>query len=101
MSQLSVFWPDEAETRSVAVGESYTLRFPRAGRNSDQDPADMDIVTRARVMYANRTCHSCRFPVVEPIELSDGQYNRCGQTIPGTATLIGFRCCGCKNEWPV
>jgi hypothetical protein len=61
----------------------------------------MDIVTRARLLYGNRICRTCGYPVVSPIELNDGQFNRNRRQIPGTATLVGFHCDGCGGEWSV
>ena len=101
MSRLSVFWPEETCTIATTTDEPMILPFPRPQRFSDAERRPMDVVTRARVLFANRKCHECRYPVVEPIELADSAVNSSGLAIPGTATLIGFRCCGCQNEWEV
>ena len=61
----------------------------------------MDVVTRARVIHANRRCIYCKHPVIEPIELEDGVLNHNDLSIPGTATLVGFHCIGCHAEWPI
>ena len=103
MSRLSVYWPDEANSLLAATDESMILPFPKsriASRLRFQ-PQEMDVVTRARVLYANRSCQDCGYPVVEPIELHDSAVNMSGLSIPGTATLVGFRCHGCQNEWSV
>jgi hypothetical protein len=97
MSALRILWPDDT-----------------ASAESDCDPAILsfetahaaarphrNVIERARVLYGNRHCPVCRYPVVIPIELDDAVLNRCGQPIPGTATLVGFRCRGCRAEWSV
>ena len=101
MSRLSVFWPEEAYSTQTMTSEPMILPFPDQRRVSEVVSRPMDVVTRARILYANRKCHECRYPVVEPIELPDSAVNRSGLAIPGTATLVGFRCCGCLNEWSV
>lgn len=101
MSRLSVFWPEEMNAVASTTDEPMILAFPKQRhlRNSGEPP--MDVVTRARLLYANRQCHECGYPVVQPIELPDSTLNLSGLAIPGTATLVGFRCCGCQNEWSV
>ena len=59
----------------------------------------LDAVDRARVIYVNRTCQHCRRTTVVPLELQDAFLNRNLMPIPGTATLVGFRCCSCGSEW--
>jgi hypothetical protein len=61
----------------------------------------LNIIQRSRLLFENRSCRSCGYPVVTPIELNDAQLNRNCRPIPGTATLVGFRCHGCKAEWSV
>ncbi len=102
MSQYRIVWPDdvmeESSTEEVQT-EPVVLQF----RVTSSRPASqrMDIITRARLLFENRTCRECRYPVVTPIELNDAQLNRNQLAIPGTATLVGFRCCGCRAEWSV
>jgi hypothetical protein len=55
---------------------------------------------RARLRHENRACPECRFPIVEPVELDDALLNRRGKAIPGTATIVAFRCDRCDAEWP-
>jgi hypothetical protein len=104
MSRLSVYWPDDVDSVSVATDNPMILPFPNRRTNSAPDHEAMDaidVVSRARVLFANRKCRDCGYPVVEPIELSDSAVNLSGLAIPGTATLVGFRCCGCEAEWSV
>ena len=102
MSALRVLWPDEdvgGLGLAIAPGtddfETEILPFtaPSSSRRTD------DIIGRARALFDNRCCRHCGYPVVEPIELADGFRNRKGAIIPGTATLVGFRCRGCQAEW--
>lgn len=102
MSRLSVFWPDEAFSGSATADNPMILPFPKrrfATEGKSTPHQKMDVVTRARVLYENRQCRECGYPVVEPIELSDSMVNLSGLAIPGTATLVGFHCCGCDAEW--
>ena len=103
MSRLSVYWPDEADSAVATMDEPMILPFPnsRLGLRAHSEPPIMDVVTRARLLFENRKCRGCGYPVVEPVELADSAVNHSGLAIPGTATLIGFRCNGCKNEWPI
>lgn len=98
MSALRVVWPDEDLAQlSLLTDEPSILPFERQSR--DHESGAFHVVHRARTLYENRCCKACRYPVVEPIELADGVRNRKGMVIPGTATLVGFRCRGCKSEW--
>ena len=101
MSRLSVYWPEETNFTDIVRDEPRILPFPKLQRVAEAQSLPMDVVTRARILYANRKCRECGYPVVEPIELEDSMTNSSGLSIPGTATLIGFHCCGCQNEWPV
>ena len=100
MSRLSVYWPEETGSAEIVTDEPMILPFPKFRRTAEIESRPMDVVTRARILYANRKCRDCGYPVVEPIELEDSMTNSSGLAIPGTATLIGFHCCGCENEWP-
>ena len=100
MSRLSVYWPEDV-TVSTDVEDRMILPFPRNRGLQINPVGEMDIISRARALFNNRQCTDCGYPVVEPIELADPTINRNGMAIPGTATLVGFRCCGCRNEWSV
>ena len=104
MSRLSVYWPDEYGSASTAVAdEPRIIPFPglllRQSRSTREEAPKLDVITRARLLFANRQCHHCNYPVVEPLELDDAQVNRQGLEIPGTSTIIGFRCHSCDAEW--
>ena len=62
--------------------------------------AGLNLVNRARVLHDNRCCPDCDDPMVEPLELEDGLFNRNSLPIPGTATIVGFHCQRCHAEWP-
>jgi hypothetical protein len=97
MSEYRVLWPDEV-ANDLSDAEPVILQFHvepfRAG-------AAMNVIQRARLIYDNRTCRTCGYPVVTPIELNDAQLNRNLRPVHGTATLVGFRCHGCRAEWSV
>jgi len=95
MSALRILWPAEDFDTRAATPDVLPFRRGSAA------PREMNVIERARTLYSNRRCRACSYPVVTPIELDDAVANRCGQPIPGTATLVGFRCHGCRTEWSV
>lgn len=102
MSRLRLYWP---EARGAADGgffdESEPVTVPFAQRAKRlRDSRLRDCVNRARVIYSNSRCPVCRHPVIDPIELNDGAVGRSNLPVPGTATLVGFRCERCASEWP-
>ena len=57
---------------------------------------------RARMIRNNGVCPDCELTDVEPLELKDAVLSRQNhKPIPGTATIVGFHCNHCGNEWPV
>lgn len=96
MSEYRVLWPDDVAHEEVDA-EPVILQFRVEPAVGDT----MNIIQRARLLYDNRTCRTCGYPVVTPIELDDAQLNRNLRPVPGTATLVGFRCHGCRAEWSV
>ncbi len=104
MSRLSVYWPEEFGSTATAVaGEPRIIPFPgtrpRSSRSTREEAPKLDVIARARLLFANRQCRHCASPVVEPLDLDDAEVNRQGLEIPGTATIIGFRCHSCASEW--
>jgi len=100
MSGLRVLWPEEAVTDDdEAILDAPAILPFQAERSLRQWRSD--VIARAQALYENRTCPECDYPVVMPIELGDAIRNRNGLPIPGTATLVGFRCRGCGCEWSV
>lgn len=102
MSRLKLFCPDGLEMDDRVLREAsepVILPFAAADRYA-KDYRLLDPLSRARTIYENRCCCNCGHPVVEPIELDDGILNRNRLPMPGTASLVGFRCQRCHNEWP-
>jgi hypothetical protein len=99
MSTLRIVWPEEVAAKQNDSVAASILPFQDA--RSTLQRVQANVIHRARALYANRHCRVCHYPVVLPIELDDATLNRCGQSIPGTATLVGFRCRGCRAEWSV
>ena len=96
MSHLSLYRPPTAvedEDPQVLSFAEFTGRV-RANRM-------LDVVTRARVERENSQCPCCQRITVRPLELADAVRNRNGARVPGTATIVGFRCTRCRHEWPV
>jgi hypothetical protein len=99
MSRLRLFWPDEHAAATSAVPEPHIL--PMHGHGSTLRLRQNSSQTeRARALHENRQCPECARPLVEPIELADALLTRNRLPIPGTATLVGFRCTCCRLEWP-
>ena len=69
MSRLSVYWPDECDLASTSGEAPMILPFP--GHRSTQAPARLDVISRARILFENRRCTHCGYPVVRPLELDD------------------------------
>lgn len=101
MSRLSVYWPEDANSSQAPDENPAIVAFPRNIKRPSAAGTPLDVVTRARLFFQNRRCRGCGYPVVDPVELADSVVNRNGMSIPGTATLIGFRCRGCKCEWSI
>ncbi len=100
MSHLRVFEPAaDLETPEIIPFRPTTLRFVPAD-DDYRRTTSLDVLQRSRTIHENRQCPTCHHPVVEPLELRDGAVNRNGMPIPGTATLVGFRCQRCDHEWP-
>jgi hypothetical protein len=96
MSQLSLYCPPV----DVEDDEPRLLSFSQhAGRVRANRV--IDLLTRARVRKQNSQCPCCHRVTVQPLELSDAVRNRNGAVVPGTATIVAFRCTACRHEWPV
>ncbi len=111
MSRLKLYWPDERESSEAAQsatieadGNHSAMVLPFRPMNSLSARVKratlVDPLERARAIHSNNVCPHCRHPIVTPIELQDGILNRNRLPIPGTATLVGFRCHDCDAEWP-
>lgn len=101
MSHFRVVWPDEDCDFEDEDGGVITAVVPFTRPLTRRHSAPMNMLARAQALFANRSCPCCDYPVVEPVELDDAAINRAGLPIPGTSTLVGFRCTGCHAEWGV
>lgn len=91
---LSLYAPD-AESTSEALAE--ILPFPvKYARDSA-----IHVLKRSQTITENRKCPACKARSIQTIELHDGIKDVWRYTVPGTASLVGFRCDGCGTEWPV
>lgn len=103
-------WSGDADLGLLSVGEEVVesddaapmmiLKWRGAGVYSR--PMSMQqLLARTRAIHRNRQCRECQGPCVEPVHQDDAALNRNRMPIPGTATLIGFRCQHCAAEWRV
>lgn len=100
MSQLKLYQPSgETQTLRFDSPQLDILSFHAVTRRSKG--RGMSVLMRAKLLHDNRVCPHCSHPVVEPLELEDALVNGSQMPIPGTATLVGFHCHGCEQEWPV
>lgn len=119
MSMLKIFRPDEepethdaptspnggsarpvpvrpvASSRAEVKAEVYSFAEWVDRLRGDSD----DLADRARSIHANCRCPRCNHAGVLPLMLNDGHVDGAGQIVPGTASLVGFRCEDCRHEW--
>ncbi len=99
MSCLAIYRPGDHVTEEAPA----TIPFPKiykVGKRCDHNRALDKTVERAKLVYANRCCRDCGSVAVVPLELNDSLLNASLQPIPGSATIVGFRCNSCFHEWP-
>ena len=111
MSKFHVFWPDDAgsvatqdrlqvaepDTQAEDFSEptvSFSRWVSRLGRDSSNE-----MPRRAMQLARNTDCPHCRRVGSVPLTLNDGRLDTSGELVPGTATLVGFRCGHCQSEW--
>ncbi|MEZ6049388.1 MAG: hypothetical protein R3C11_28175 [Planctomycetaceae bacterium] len=99
MSTLKIYRPDQAHKTS-APRNIISFRRPWEKEGQPRDEAAERLVARAKLINANRECPCCNSASVVPVELDNALRNRNNLPIPGTATLVGFHCTICNNEWP-
>ncbi|MCA9039089.1 MAG: hypothetical protein KDA65_01945 [Planctomycetaceae bacterium] len=100
MSTLKIYRPDQAHT-NVQPMDILSFRRPWESRQQRQlDEATLRVLSRAKLIRDNRECPCCNSASVLPIELDNAILNRNRLPIPGSATLVGFRCTICDHEWP-
>jgi hypothetical protein len=110
MTDLKIFRPSDDEVEVPPKHEAMEhlpreiLPFDRksriiSGRISDKR---MRALNRARVLFENQECAYCGKATVEPLELDDAVVSdKNNRIVPGTATIVGFHCHSCTEEWPV
>ena len=91
---LSVY--HEADEVEEHVDHVLSWRF--IPRRFDQ-PSFMEVVQRSRLLHRHRRCRDCGRPTVQPVEQNDGILGKNRLPVPGTSTVVGFRCDYCQSEW--
>lgn len=104
MSILKIYYPDDTHSEPVASLETPTQMILPFNRGYFQKPHSLQqsgwVLKRARTLFKNNQCPACSSSAVGSLELRDGLLNRKNHLIPGTATVVGFRCDSCDTEWP-
>lgn len=95
MSCIAIYRPGATVTDEKPA----TIPFPRVHKIREYS-AQNEVVERAKLVHANRCCQQCGSVAVDSIELNDALLNASLQPIPGSATIVAFRCNGCYHEWP-
>jgi len=107
MSLLRIFRPDAetplpvaepaATAENAAIDEEpVLLNFEEWSQRLRPQAATLK---RARQIHSNCQCPSCQSALVVPLTLNDGRKDQTGEDVPGSATLVGFRCDVCLAEW--
>ena len=113
MSNLKVYWPEEdpveehegsttqdaAETATDVGSDEPAIYSFVSWLEQLRSPVPDAAMLRAKRLHANHSCPSCKCAGVLPLMLNDGRIDNAGRLIPGTATLVGFRCEHCSHEW--
>ena len=107
MSCLKLHWPQTLSLYPPSVadwsnepaeeGAPVILSFP--GRNRLAGNRQIDLLNRARLIFANRHCPECSRAAVVPIDSEAALMSRNRMPIPGTGRLIGFECDCCGHSW--
>ena len=109
MSDLKVYCPEG----DLDLRESTPDTQIAANRNADEpeiysfaewveklrSPGSDSAAFRAQRLNANQACPGCHRVGVLPLMLNDGRIENSGRMVPGSATLVGFRCQECSHEW--
>lgn len=110
MSDLKVYWPESeptvAETLPKEVADSRNVSDePEIYSFSEwveklRQPGSQPLALRAQRLNKHQKCPDCSRTGVLPLMLNDGRMDGSGRLVPGSATLVGFRCETCSHEWP-
>jgi len=99
MSHLKLYDPDAESVEGF--GENPRILKFETHVHRIRKPFSVDVISRASLIYKNKFCRHCGAPAVAPVESEDILLSRNGLPIPGSGTLVGFRCCNCEREWPI
>lgn len=107
MSRLKLFWPEDADSSAnepaILSFSRYvaprTIRIDAAVHIDRGEAARHTVLTRTRAIHDNQCCPVCDRSAVEPLVAKDAWIGRNHRPIPGTATLLGFRCVHCEHQW--
>ncbi|WP_339731733.1 hypothetical protein [uncultured Gimesia sp.] len=106
MSILKIYYPDNTHCEPVASQEEsssmvlpFQKRYPKEPHFLKLKKEDW-VLNRARILFQNQQCPACNSSTIEKLELRDGLLNQKNRMIPGTSTVVGFRCECCDTEWP-
>ncbi|QDT96003.1 hypothetical protein [Gimesia aquarii] len=103
MSILKIYYPEDTHPQpstSVETPPPMILPFERGSLKKPRSQQQDWVINRARTIFKNHKCPDCSSSAVAPLELRDGLLNRKNRPIPGTSTVVGFRCESCDTEWP-
>jgi hypothetical protein len=104
MSVLKIYCPEETPSETtISQTETQSMILPFRRRISRQPQLHQQtdwVLNRARILFKNQQCPACSSSAIEKLELRDGLLNRKNRLIPGTSTVVGFRCECCDTEWP-
>lgn len=108
MSDLKIYWP---ESKPAATATESNDADIRAASNEPEiysfaewvdklrSPESNRSALRAQRLNSNQTCPDCTRAGILPLVLNDGRMDGSGRLVPGSATLVGFRCDSCSHEW--
>jgi hypothetical protein len=107
MSRLKLFWPEDVDNSAnepailpfTRCAEPRAIRIEAAVQINRGHAAGQELLTRTRAIHDNQCCPVCDRAAVEPLVAKDAWIGRNQRPIPGTATLLGFRCCHCEHRW--
>ncbi|QDT44594.1 hypothetical protein Pan241w_47070 [Gimesia alba] len=104
MSILKIYYPEDTHSEPVTSQEEsasmilpFQRRYPKKPHFLKQEDW---VLKRARILFQNQQCPACNSSSIDKLELRDGLLNRKNRLIPGTSTVVGFRCESCDTEWP-
>ncbi len=102
-ASLKLFRPlDEVVSESTSEPEPviYSIAaFRRPTLSPSTASRPQSAIARARTIHANRVCRACGRTTVVPLEHHNAVLNRNLMPVPGTASLAGFSCHSCGEEW--